>query len=86
MIGWSLAAVLVTGANWSQWLGPNRDGITSERIATWPPVRLWKAAVGLGYTSPVVADGRVYVAGYRKGVGGRGTDTVYCLDVGAETD
>lgn len=80
MIGWSLAAVLVAGADWPQWLGPNRDGVTSERVAAWPPVTLWKASVGLGYTSPVVADGRVYVAGHNKGTGGRGTDTVYCLD------
>lgn len=72
-------------ADWPQWLGPSRDGITTERVASWPPKKLWKRSVGLGYTSPVVAEGRLYAVGHEKGTKarkGRGTDTVYCLDAG----
>src|SRR5262245_27518609 len=51
--------------DWPQWLGAKRDGSTSEKVATWeaaaPPKHLWKAAVGNGYASPVVAGGKVFV-------------------------
>jgi outer membrane protein assembly factor BamB len=52
-------------AQWPQWRGPNRDGVvaTASVPAVWPdkPTLKWKQAVGEGYASPVVADGRVYV-------------------------
>jgi outer membrane protein assembly factor BamB len=52
-------------ADWPQWLGPKRDGNTPEKVSPWkekeaPPV-LWRTAVGNGYSSPVVADGRVFL-------------------------
>jgi outer membrane protein assembly factor BamB len=51
------------GADWPQWLGPNRDGSTDEKIAPWkdPLKVLWKQPVGEGHSSPVVAGGRVYL-------------------------
>src|SRR5262245_2104716 len=61
-----LAGVAVApAADWPQWLGPRRDGNTPEKVAAWkdkeaPPV-LWRTAVGNGYSSPVVADGRVFL-------------------------
>lgn len=62
-----LAVALVTtaarGGDWPQWLGPNRDGVSPEKVAPWkePPKRLWSATVGEGHSSPVVAAGKVYL-------------------------
>src|SRR4051794_7340108 len=59
-------AFLATSAragDWPQWLGPNRDGASSETVAPWkePPQRLWGVRVGQGHSSPVVAAGKVYL-------------------------
>jgi outer membrane protein assembly factor BamB len=54
----------VAVAEWPQWRGPNRDGLAAGVAApsVWPkelkPV--WKATVGIGHASPVVAGGVVY--------------------------
>ena len=53
---------------WPQWRGPHRDGhLDGQRLpAAWPgmaPAPLWQSQVGLGYSSPVVAGGRVFVMG-----------------------
>jgi outer membrane protein assembly factor BamB len=50
---------------WPQWRGPHRDGAAAPfRLATtWPtegPPELWRAAVGEGYSSFAVADGKAY--------------------------
>lgn len=56
-------------AEWPQWRGPNRDGISQESglLPAWPeggPVRLWQVETeGEGYGSPVVAGGVLYVTG-----------------------
>lgn len=66
------AAVLLTLAGppasaqeWSAWRGPARDGIVSaaQAPAAWPEAfaRAWRVEVGEGYSSPVVAGGRVFV-------------------------
>jgi outer membrane protein assembly factor BamB len=52
--------------DWPQWRGPNRDGLWSETgvLETFPRDGLkirWRAAVGPGWSSPVVAQGRVYL-------------------------
>ena len=52
--------------DWPQWRGPNRDGVWHESgtLAAFPPGGLevaWRAPVGRGWSSPVVAQGRVYV-------------------------
>lgn len=58
--------------DWPQWRGPNRDGHSPAKglLTKWPdggPKLLWQVAeptaVGVGYGSPVVADGRVFVLG-----------------------
>jgi outer membrane protein assembly factor BamB len=63
-------SILFAG-DWPQWLGPKRDGSSTEKIAPWtekdPPKVLWRVAVGNGYSSPVVAGGRVFVHGHVKG-------------------
>jgi outer membrane protein assembly factor BamB len=52
--------------DWPQWRGSGRDGVWQERgiRKTFPtnglPVR-WRAPVGFGFSSPVIAKGRVYV-------------------------
>src|SRR5690349_4454566 len=52
--------------DWPQWRGPNRDGVWRETgiIESFPTGGLklsWRAPVGRGWSSPVVAKGRVYV-------------------------
>jgi outer membrane protein assembly factor BamB len=58
-----LACAMLTAADWAQWLGPKRDGSSPESVAPWKeaPKVLWRHAVGQGNSSPVVADGRVFV-------------------------
>jgi hypothetical protein len=59
-----LLATLVAGAaEWPQWLGPTRDGVSPEKVAPWKeaPKVLWRAPVGEGNSSPVVAGGRVFL-------------------------
>ena len=58
-----LSGSLATAGDWPQWLGPNRDGTSPEKIAPWQqaPKVLWRQAVGEGHSSPVVADGRVFI-------------------------
>ena len=52
-------------ADWPQWRGQNRDGVVSDASIprTWPKELKpeWKVTVGLGHSSPVVANGRIYV-------------------------
>jgi outer membrane protein assembly factor BamB len=64
----SLVAVLIcsvaaVGGDWPQWLGPHRDGGSPEKVAPWKsaPKVLWRKPMGEGNSSPVVADGRVFV-------------------------
>src|SRR4051812_39529658 len=59
----ALAALALVAADWPQWLGPHRDGTTAEVVKPWAdaPKVLWRAAVGEGHSSPVVAGGRVYL-------------------------
>ncbi|HYT92562.1 MAG TPA: PQQ-binding-like beta-propeller repeat protein [Gemmataceae bacterium] len=70
----ALAALIIAcsfaqAADWPQWLGPNRDGVSIETVAPWkgPLKVLWKQPLGEGHSSPVVADGRVFV--HTKGQG-----------------
>jgi outer membrane protein assembly factor BamB len=75
-----LAAAVPTGAaDWPQWRGPYRRGISPETqwSSRWPggaPRRLWAAQVGQGFSSVAVKSGRVYTLG---NVGGQ--DVVSCL-------
>jgi outer membrane protein assembly factor BamB len=63
-----LAALLLTASlahagDWPQWLGPNRDCSTPEKIAPWKgkPTVVWHKAVGEGHSSPVIAGGKVFL-------------------------
>jgi outer membrane protein assembly factor BamB len=63
------AAPAAIGEEWPQWRGPARTGIvpTAEAPSAWPAAlkKGWSVAVGEGYSSPVVSDGRVFVHGRR---------------------
>lgn len=61
-----VAPLAMRAADWPQWRGPNRDGVWSEKALrqTFPSNGLatrWRASVGYGFSSPVVAQGRVCV-------------------------
>jgi outer membrane protein assembly factor BamB len=68
---WSrtLLALVILGCgtavagDWPQWLGPNRDGASPEKVAAWkkPLKVLWHKPAGEGNSSPVVAGGRVFI-------------------------
>ena len=76
----SVATVSLLANDWPQWRGPDRNGISTETAWTdqWPaagPAIAWKAQVGLGYSSFVVADGRAVTVGHADE-----KDTVFCFD------
>ncbi len=67
-------------ADWPQWRGPNRDGVSQESglLKKWPengPKQLWRVSTGKGFSSVVVAGGKVYGA-WAKG----NYEELICLD------
>jgi outer membrane protein assembly factor BamB len=54
-------------ADWPQWRGPNRNGVSSETISGKfsgsGPKQVWKATAGEGYSSLAVKSGKVYTMG-----------------------
>jgi outer membrane protein assembly factor BamB len=76
----SLTAGSASANDWPRWRGPAGNGISAETgwLDNWPtdgPKILWKAEVGIGFSSFAVANGRVYTIG-----NANETDTVFCLD------
>jgi len=66
--------------DWHRWRGPDLNGVSKETgwTTAWPkegPKQLWKASVGLGFSSIVVGQGRAYTLGNKEE-----RDTVYCFD------
>jgi outer membrane protein assembly factor BamB len=70
----------VHAADWPQWRGPNRDGISAETgwMDAWPPVGVWTQRVGEGFSAASISSGRVFTAGYNSA---RNQDVVYCFNV-----
>ena len=67
-------------ADWPRYRGPSNDGVSSERrwLVEWPqagPPVAWRTDVGIGYSSVVISQNRLYTMGNRDNV-----DTVFCLD------
>src|SRR5580698_3754826 len=64
----------VVAADWPQWRGPQRDGISQETglLKEWPkdgPKLLWELKdAGSGYSTPAVVGDRIYL------LGNKGTD------------
>ncbi len=61
-----LSAVVACGEDWPQFRGPHRDGVWNETgiLQSFPAGGLkvrWRQPVGVGWSSPVVAQGRVFV-------------------------
>ena len=81
----ALAVLLCTAAaleagDWPQWRGPNRDGHTapgSPEISSLPKdlKPSWKLAIGPGFSSPIVAAGKVIFLDERDG-----KEVAHCVD------
>jgi outer membrane protein assembly factor BamB len=59
------SASVASAQDWSQWRGPARDGVIPAAVVPkqWPSAvkRGWSVEIGEGYSSPVVANGRVFL-------------------------
>src|SRR5215218_5994057 len=68
VLGFTLCA-LASAANWPQWRGPNRDGVSQDTglLASWPgagPPLVWKTqGLGEGYAAFSVVGDRLYTQG-----------------------
>ncbi len=62
-LGCLLAVPPAFAEDWPQWLGPRRDNSSMEKVAPWKGKLevLWRKPVGEGHSSPVVADGRLFI-------------------------
>jgi outer membrane protein assembly factor BamB len=66
-----ILASTAPAADWPQWRGPNRDGISSETglLTSWPsggPKVVWRiSGLGVGYSSFSIVGGRMYTQGQR---------------------
>jgi len=74
-----LSALTLQAEDWPQYRGPDQNGISKETgwQKEWPkedPATVWKAKVGMGFSSFSVADGRVYTTGNADE-----KDTVWCF-------
>ncbi len=62
-----VAATAALAADWPQWRGPNRDGLSQEKglLQEWPkegPKLVWKLTdIGSGYSTPAVVGDRLYL-------------------------
>src|SRR4051812_45688290 len=76
------AALAAQAADWPQFRGPARDGISHETglLKSWPeggPKLLWKAqGLGEGHSTVAVTGGKIYSMGLREG-----KEAVWALDV-----
>src|ERR1051326_977230 len=68
-LGSCCAPPSIRAADWPQWRGPNRDGISQEKglLKEWPkegPKLLWRIGdAGSGYSTPAGVGGRDYLLG-----------------------
>ena len=69
---WSAAA---SSDTWTQYRGTNRDGISTEKLTlgSKAPEEVWKASIGIGYTSMAIAGGMLYASGNKDN-----EDTLHC--------
>src|SRR5262245_3192432 len=62
-----LVSTLLLAADWPQWRGPHRDGISQETglLREWPkdgPPLVWQVKdIGSGYSTPAVAGDRLFL-------------------------
>jgi outer membrane protein assembly factor BamB len=84
-LAWALLVLFIPGLttrgdDWPNWRGPHRDGISRETglLKSWPeggPKVLWTVDLTGGYSSVVVADGRLFTQ-----TKDRNEDLVLCVD------
>ncbi len=73
-----LLALAAGAADWPQWRGPNRDGISTEKglRGTWtakgPPLAWQSGGLGRGYSSVAIANGKIFTLGQRR----KGTELI----------
>ncbi len=76
----SLADSPMSAADWTGWLGPQRNGWVADFQAptAWPEQlqQVWRREVGAGYGTPLVSDDRVYQHA-RQG----NDEVLWCLDL-----
>jgi outer membrane protein assembly factor BamB len=65
MLALAGCAAAAAAADWPQFRGPHRDGVSPEKhlLRSWPaagPRRLWQVPIGEGYSHLTVAAGRIY--------------------------
>jgi len=81
MMAAGLLAASAPAADWPQWRGPHRNGISAEPVGTlWPgdgPKVLWRESVGTGFASISVSQDRVYTMGNTNN-----QDTLWCFEAG----
>ncbi|MGV3663475.1 MAG: PQQ-binding-like beta-propeller repeat protein [Prosthecobacter sp.] len=71
----TLVSSTALAADWPQWRGPTRDGISTEKFSGIKVTKAWETQIGIGFSSFTVADGRVYTTGHADS-----KDTVFCFD------
>jgi outer membrane protein assembly factor BamB len=73
-------------ADWPQWRGPRRDGLSTDSnlLPKWPrggPHLLWEAkGAGRGYSSVAIANGRLYTMGDGPSTANDKDEYVLCFD------
>ena len=70
----------INAEDWPCFRGPNHDGISNEKgwLTVWPKTGLkplWRASVGIGFSSVSISKGIAFTIGYADG-----RDTLYCFD------
>lgn len=78
------AAATAEAGDWPGWMGADRTGVSSEKglLKEWPkdgPKLVWKVTdIGNGYSTPAVADGKIYL------MSNRGNDDEFVLALSAK--
>lgn len=68
-VAFAVSGGAVSADDWPQWRGPARDGKSAETglLKQWPadgPAMAWKIdGLGAGFSTPSVADGKIYLVG-----------------------
>jgi len=74
-----LLSAQIHAEEWPRWRGPRGDGITSEtipdKLPKEGPKKVWSKSVGIGYSSPIAVDGKIYMFALADG-----RDTLYAFD------
>ncbi|MEM0898252.1 MAG: PQQ-binding-like beta-propeller repeat protein [Verrucomicrobiota bacterium] len=72
-----LSTVLIShAADWPKYRGPGEDAQSTEKLGSLSPSVLWKADVGIGNSSFVIADGRAFTMGND----GENKTSVFCFE------